>query len=261
MTVGIRCHQVHKTYGTGASRVEAVRGIDFTVETGEFVSLLGPSGCGKSTLLMMVGGLEGISSGSIELRGERVTGPSTNTGIIFQDPTLLPWKSALDNVLFPVDLQRKSRAGYVDRARSLLQSMGLADAGDKKPSQLSGGMRQRVSICRALIRDPEVLLMDEPFSALDAMTRDDMNMLLLDLWQRYRKTALFVTHSIREAVLLSDRVLVMGGSCSTVLEDVRIPFARPRDFALTELPEFNALCARLRTTITHSHASRSAHQP
>ena len=173
---------------------------------------------------------------------------------MFQDPTLLPWKTALDNVLFPVEIGRGSRAASEPRARNLLESLGLGDFMQRKPSQLSGGMRQRVSICRALIGDPELLLMDEPFSALDAITRDEMNVLLLDLWEKYRKTGLFVTHSIREAVLLSDRVLVMGGKPSTIVEDVRVPFARPRDFGLTEMTEFNSICAHLRKTITGAHA-------
>jgi NitT/TauT family transport system ATP-binding protein len=254
MTVGIRCQGVRKTYGDGAKQFEAVRGVSFTVDTGEFVSILGPSGCGKSTLLMMVGGLERATAGSIELRGENVKGPSPNMGIVFQDPTLLPWKSALDNVLFPIEIRRGSRSTHEPRARSLLQSLGLGEFAERKPGQLSGGMRQRVSLCRALIGDPEVLLMDEPFSALDAITRDEMNILLLDLWEKYHKTGLFVTHSIREAVLLSDRVLVMGGRPSTIVEDVRVPFARPRDFALTEIGEFNTICAHLRRTITGAHA-------
>jgi NitT/TauT family transport system ATP-binding protein len=134
--------------------------------------------------------------------------------------------------------------------------MSLGGAGGRKPSQLSGGMRQRVAICRALISDPAVMLMDEPFSALDAITRDEMNVLLLDLWERYHKTALFVTHSIREAVLLSDRVLVMGGTPATIIEDVAIPFARPRDFTITEATEFNTICAHLRERITGARAAR-----
>ena len=249
MPVGIHCQGVRKIYGDGARAFEAVREISFSVHEGEFVSLLGPSGCGKSTVLMMVGGLESISEGSINLGGMPVTGPRPETGIIFQDPMLLPWKSALDNVLFPIDMMRRPRADYTGRANELLRMMGLGEAIGKRPSQLSGGMRQRVSICRALVGDPLIMLMDEPFSALDAITRDEMNVLMLDLWERYHKTALFVTHSIREAVLLSDRVLVMGGQPATVLEDVRVPFPRPREFALTESSEFNAICGHLRAQI------------
>lgn len=258
MPAGIHCRGVRKIYGDGAQAFEAVRDISFSMHEGEFVALLGPSGCGKSTLLMMVGGLEPVSAGSIHLGGTPVVGPRSETGIIFQDPMLLPWKTALENVLFPVDMMRRPRASYTGRAHELLQTMGLGDVGGKKPSQLSGGMRQRVAICRALISDPAIMLMDEPFSALDAITRDEMNVLMLDLWERYRKTALFVTHSIREAVLLSDRVLVMGGQPATVIEDVAIPFKRPRDFALTEATEFNVICAHLRAQITDARQSRQA---
>ena len=249
MSVDIFCQSVRKIYGDGARAFEVVRAVSFSVREGEFVSLLGPSGCGKSTLLMMVGGLESLSAGTIQLGGTPVIGPRAKTGIIFQDPMLLPWKSALDNVLFPIDMMRLPRADYTGRAHDLLRMMGLGKATGKKPAQLSGGMRQRVSICRALVGDPEIMLMDEPFSALDAITRDEMNVLMLDLWERYRKTALFVTHSIREAVLLSDRVLVMGGQPATIIEDVRIPFPRPRDFGLTEATEFNTICGHLRAQI------------
>ena len=258
MTGVIHCQGLRKIYGEGAAAFEAVRGVNFTVDEGEFVTLLGPSGCGKSTLLMLVGGLETLSGGSIQLEGTPVIGPRPETGIIFQDPMLLPWKSALDNVLFPIDMMRRPRAAYSARAHELLQMMGLSEAVRKKPSQLSGGMRQRVSICRALIGDPHIMLMDEPFSALDAITRDELNVLMLDLWERYRKTALFVTHSIREAVLLSDRVLVMGGRPATIVEEVRIPFARPRDFALTEAAEFNAICGHLRGLINEARGSQHA---
>jgi NitT/TauT family transport system ATP-binding protein len=250
VSAAIHCRAVGKIYGEGKRAFEAVRGVTFSVRGGEFVTLLGPSGCGKSTLLMLVGGLEEITAGTIELGDRQVTGPRSETGIIFQDPMLLPWKSALDNVLFPIDMMRRPRTRYTERARELLATMGLADAAAKKPSQLSGGMRQRVAICRALVSDPEVMLMDEPFSALDAITRDELNVLVLDLFERYRKTALFVTHSIREAVLLSDRVLVMGGRPATLIEDLQVPLPRPRDFALTETAEFNGICGRLREKIT-----------
>ena len=260
MTVGIHCLGVGKVYGEGARAFEAVRGVGFSVEVGEFVSIVGPSGCGKSTLLLMVGGLESVTAGGIYLGGSPVTGPRPDTGIIFQDPTLLPWKSSIDNVLFPIDMMRRPRSRYDGRARELMRSMGLGEeAMQRKPAQLSGGMRQRVSICRALIQDPNILLMDEPFSALDAITRDEMNELMLGLWERYHKTALFVTHSIREAVLLSDRVLVMGGQPAGIIDDVRIPFARPRDFTLTEAPEFNTLCGHLRGLIAALGRPASLH--
>jgi len=247
------CRNVRKIYGAGKGVFEAIRSVSFSVKEGEFVSILGPSGCGKSTLLLMIAGLESITHGMIHVGGRPVAKPRTEIGIMFQDPTLLPWKSALDNVLFPIDMMRRPRRQYHERAIELLHMVGLAGSEGRKPRQLSGGMRQRVSICRVLVSDPRVLLMDEPFSALDAITRDEMNVVLLDIWQKYRKTAVFVTHSIREAVLLSDRVLVMGGNPSTVVSDVSVPFARPRDFTLGETGEFNHLCAMLRDQIERAH--------
>jgi NitT/TauT family transport system ATP-binding protein len=247
---------VRKVYDAGPTALEAIGSISFAAESGEFVSILGPSGCGKSTLLMMVAGLESITAGRIQLGGQPVTGPREETGVIFQDPVLLPWKSVLDNVLFPIWILRRSRADYAERAQRLLEMVGLSDFRAKRPHQLSGGMRQRVAICRALIHDPALLLMDEPFSALDAITRDEMNAALLEIWERYQKTVLFVTHSIREAVFLSDRVLVMARRPSRLLADVRIPLPRPRALSIEETPEFNEICASLRKWIEESHGRR-----
>jgi NitT/TauT family transport system ATP-binding protein len=246
----ISCEHVRKIYGKGLAAFEAVSSATFAVEKGEFVSLLGPSGCGKSTLLMMIAGLEAVNGGRILAGGTPISEPRSEIGIVFQDPTLFPWKTALQNVLFPIEMMHRDRSTYLTRATELLEMVGLKDAIHKRPSQLSGGMRQRVSLCRALVADPSILLMDEPFSALDAITRDDMNVVLLNLWERYRKTVLFVTHSIREAVLLSDRVLVMGCSPSKIIADVKVPFARPRDITIEETGEFNELCATFRDLIT-----------
>jgi NitT/TauT family transport system ATP-binding protein len=256
MPAEISCERARKIYGQGATAFEAVSSVSFTVEKGEFVSLVGPSGCGKSTLLMMIAGLEAISEGTVFAAGVPMVGPRLEIGIVFQEPTLLPWKTALQNVLFPIEMMRLNRASYSEQAKKLLQLVGLGDAINKSPRQLSGGMRQRVSLCRALIADPSILLMDEPFSALDAITRDDMNVVLLELWERYRKTVLFVTHSIREAVLLSDRILVMGGRPSKIIADVSVPFDRPRDFAIGETAEFNELCGHLRGQITKARELR-----
>ena len=250
---------VSKVYRAGtAAAVEAVSTVSFTVPQGQFVAILGPSGCGKSTLLMMVGGLEAVSSGRIVVDGEPMTGPRTSIGVMFQDPTLLPWKSALDNVLFPVRVLKRPIEDYRAAAHNLLQEVGLNGFEHKRPHELSGGMRQRVAICRTLVYDPDVLLMDEPFSALDAISRDEMNELLLDLWQQFTKTALFVTHSIREAVLLADRVLVMTRRPATIVEDLTVPFARPRSMALGENPEFNEICGHLRERIEDGHGRSRA---
>lgn len=252
----IECRGVRKIYGSGHENLEAIRSVSFAASPGEFVALLGPSGCGKSTLLMMIAGLERVTGGTILAGGDEVVGPRPEIGIMFQDPTLLPWKTAAENVLFPIAMMRRPRRKYEERAFELLEIMGLHRFEHKKPRHLSGGMRQRVAICRALISDPRILLMDEPFSALDAITRDEMNVVLLDIWQRYRTTAIFVTHSIREAVFLSDRVLVMGGRPSTIISDTRIPFARPRDFSIGETREFNAICHTLRDQISLGHLHR-----
>jgi NitT/TauT family transport system ATP-binding protein len=173
---------------------------------------------------------------------------------VFQDATLLPWKSALDNVLFPIKILKRPVEQYRARATELLDLVGLSGFHRKKPAQLSGGMRQRVAICRALIHDPQILLMDEPFSALDAITRDQMNLLLTELLEKLRKTVVFVTHSIREAAFLSDRVLVMGSRPSTITLDVTVPLPRPRGFEVEGSPVFNELCARLRRSIEAAHA-------
>ena len=248
--------RVRKIYNEGSrQQVEAVAQSSFTVKAGEFVALLGPSGCGKSTLLMMIAGLDAPTQGTIGVAGRALTQPRTGTGIMFQDPTLLPWKSAIDNVLFPFRATdrgaRPTDAPTIARAATLLDQVGLEGFHHHKPRQLSGGMRQRVAICRALVYEPDLLLMDEPFSALDAITRDEMNLVLMNMWEEHHRTALFVTHSIREAVYLADRVLVMSRRPGRIIEDIRIPFARPRGLEIGETVEFNEICSHLRGTIQH----------
>jgi NitT/TauT family transport system ATP-binding protein len=258
----VEAAEVSKIYRNGtAEAVKAVSSVSFAVPHGQFVAILGPSGCGKSTLLMMVGGLEPVTAGRIAVDGTAMAGPRTSIGIMFQDSTLLPWKSALDNVLFPIRVLKRPIDAYYDMAHALLDKVGLHGFAHKKPHELSGGMRQRVAICRALVYDPELLLMDEPFSALDAITRDEMNELLVDLWQQYTKTALFVTHSIREAVFLADRVLVMTRRPATIVEDLTIPFPRPRAMALGENREFNEICRHLRERIEDSHQRERGRRP
>ena len=249
--------EVSKIYRSGtADAIEAVSSVSFTVPRGQFVAILGPSGCGKSTLLMMLGGLEALTAGRITVDGMPMSGPRTSIGVMFQDSTLLPWKSALDNVLFPF-LAAKRAVGPADgptraRAATLLDQVGLNGFHHHKPRQLSGGMRQRVAICRALVYEPDLLLMDEPFSALDAITRDEMNLVLMKMWEEHHRTALFVTHSIREAVYLADRVLVMSRRPGRIIEDIRIPFARPRGLEIGETVEFNEICGHLRGKIQHA---------
>lgn len=242
---------VSKRYGRGIDAVQAIEDASLRVAHNEFVSVLGPSGCGKSTLLMMIAGLVEPSSGRITLGGMPVLGPRRENGIVFQHSVLLPWRTVLDNVLLPIEMMREDVRQYRDRALQLLELAGIIDFKDRLPRELSGGMRQRAGICRALIHDPDVLLMDEPFSALDALTRDEMNIELLRIWERDRKTVVFITHSISEAVFLSDRVAVMSQRPSRIVEEIPIPLARPRTLDVQETPRFAELRARVRRLITH----------
>ena len=241
---------VRKSYG----EIEAIREVNLALAGGEFLSVLGPSGCGKSTLLMMIAGLTPASEGEILVAGAPVEGPRREIGMVFQSPVLLPWRTILDNVLLPVEMLRLPRRRYEPRARELLAMAKIEDFAGRLPRELSGGMRQRVAICRALIHDPSLLLMDEPFSALDAITRDEMGLELLRIWQINRKSVLFVTHSIREAAFLSDRVLVMGRRPATILAERHIELPRPRRIEMMESEAFNAHVRELRRAIEASHA-------
>ena len=248
-TLHVRVSGFSKTYKTRRDEIEAIRAVDMDVRETEFVAILGPSGCGKSTLLMAVGGLLPMSGGRIEIAGQLVTGPRRDTGVVFQSPVLMPWRSILNNVLFPIECLGLSLGEYRRRAIELLEMTDLDKFRDDYPSELSGGMQQRVAICRALIHNPSLLLMDEPFSALDAMTRDAMNQELLRIWEEFKKTVLFVTHSIREAVYLSDRVFVMSPRPAVISRVVDIALPRPRDLSIEETPEFNAYVTELRQAI------------
>jgi NitT/TauT family transport system ATP-binding protein len=223
-----------------------IRGVDVAIADGEFCVLVGPSGCGKSTLLKMVGGLLPASSGEIALDGKRVDGPPDNIGVVFQSPVLLAWRTVLDNVLLQIDMRRLPRGRYIDQARALLDMTGLGEFARKLPWQLSGGMQQRASICRALVHDPSVLLMDEPFGALDAMTREKMNLELQRIWYETRKTVLFITHSIPEAVFLADRVLVMTERPGAIAAIYDVALPRPRSLSMMGDPAFVALTQTIR---------------
>jgi NitT/TauT family transport system ATP-binding protein len=249
--IALRVAKVRKTFGA----LEAIKTISIDIADGEFISLLGPSGCGKSTLLMMIAGVIKPTSGELVLAGSPITGPRNDVGVVFQSPVLLPWRTVIDNVLFPIELLRLPRAQYHERAMDLLRMTKLEDFAKALPRQLSGGMRQRASICRALIHNPSTLLMDEPFSALDAITRDDMAVELLRIWQANRKTVIFVTHSIREAAFLSDRVLVMGRRPATIIDEVKVDLPRPRHIGVTEEQGFNKYVRHLRESIEASHVS------
>src|SRR6058998_1683156 len=243
----IAVSRLEKTYLTRVgTRIRALADVTLDVADGEFVTIVGPSGCGKTTLLRILGGLLSASSGSVELLGRRVSGPSRNVGMVFQDPVLLPWRTVLENVMLPVAVLRLDRRTHHRRALDLLGLVGLAGFEDKYPHELSGGMRQRVSLARALVHDPALLLMDEPFGALDAMTREAMNLELQRIWSETGKTVLFITHSIPEAVFLGDRVLVMSERPGTIaaMYDVKLP--RPRSLRMMGEPEFGALTQKIR---------------
>lgn len=251
--IAARLRQVGKIYHSPRGDIMALDKVDLDIHENEFLSLLGPSGCGKSTLLRCLAGLEEKSSGAIEVNGTLVNGPPDHLGIVFQRDVLLDWRTVLDNLLLPIEFRRKSRAAFRDAALALLDLFGLTRFAHRFPWELSGGMRQRVAICRGLVHDPEVLLMDEPFSALDTITRDQMNVMLMQIWERFKRTALFVTHSIREAAYLSDRVIVMGRRPSQIICDEVIRFPRPRPLSIMDSAEFTALCAKLRAKIDEAH--------
>ena len=238
--------KVFARHGRGA--LKAVDNVSFGIHAGEFISIVGPSGCGKSTLMMMVSGLTLPSAGEIVIDSKKVTRPYTNLGIVFQRDALLEWRTVLDNVLLQADISRLDRKQLRPKAIDLLARAGLSGFEKYYPWELSGGMRQRVAICRALLNDPALLLMDEPFGALDAMTREQMNLDLQRIWTQNRKTVLFITHSISEAVFLSDRVIVMTPRPGRVAADLRIDLPRPRKLAVREATQFGTYVAKIRET-------------
>jgi NitT/TauT family transport system ATP-binding protein len=231
---------LEKTYATrGRSQVHALAGISVEIAAGEFITIVGQSGCGKTTLLKILAGLLQRSAGNVTLRGQSVDEPSRDIGIVFQDPVLLPWRTVFDNVMLPVEVLGLDRA----RSRGLV---GLTGFEDKYPHELSGGMRQRVAIARALVHDPSLLLMDEPFGALDAMTREFMNLELLRIWKESGKTIVFITHSIPEAAFLADRVIVMSARPGRIKEIVEVRLPRPRDLDMMASDEFGVYTRRIR---------------
>jgi len=226
--------------------IDALTDTTLAVEANEFICIVGPSGCGKSTLLRMIAGLETITAGSIDIGRARVTGARRDIGLVFQSPVMLPWRTILKNVLVPAEVLKMDMARARVRAHELLALVGLEGFADRYPDELSGGMRQRAAIARALMHDPNILLMDEPFGALDALTREAMNLELLRIWQASRKTVVLVTHSIEEALLLSDKVAVFSPRPGYVREVIDVPIARPRSAATRTDPVFIQLADRLR---------------
>ena len=242
----IRIDGVTKTYRSGGGPIESLKPLTFDIGDGEFMAVVGPSGCGKSTLLKLVAGLLPVSAGQIRLDGKPVNGPPDNVGIVFQSPVLLAWRSVLDNILLQIEMRHLSRAQYLPKAQALLEMTGLKDFARKYPWELSGGMQQRASICRALVHDPAVLLMDEPFGALDAMTREKMNLELQRIWYETKKTVMLITHSIPEAVFLADRVLVMTERPGSIAAIYGVDLPRPRSLAVMADPAFVKLTQTIR---------------
>jgi len=243
----LRIAGLEKTYQTkDGNKINALHDINLDVRASELISIVGPSGCGKTTLLKILAGILTRSAGEVVMQGRSLTGPSRELGVVFQAPVLLPWRTVLQNVMVPIEIQKRDRAAFEARARQLIAMVGLSGFEGKYPSELSGGMQQRVGICRALVHDPSFLLMDEPFGALDAMTRESMNDELQRIWSESRKTILLVTHSIPEAVYLADRVVVMTPRPGRIVDVIPVDLPRPRSLAMQNTAEFGRFVAGIR---------------
>jgi len=247
----VRIVGLEKIYQTkDGNDIHALQNINLDIQPAEFISIVGPSGCGKTTLLKILAGILKRSAGEVTMLGRSLSGPSRELGVVFQAPVLLPWRTVLQNVMVPVEVQKRDRAEFEARARKLIEKVGLSGFENKYPSELSGGMQQRVGICRALVHDPSFLLMDEPFGALDAMTRESMNEELQRIWSESRKTILLVTHSISEAVYLADRVVVMTPRPGRIVDIIPVDLPRPRHLGIQTTPEFGRFVADIRHHFT-----------
>lgn len=255
----VRLTSVSKHYETRSSgTVAALEAVSVEIKYNQFVTIVGPSGCGKSTVMKIAGGIIPPSSGTVEFDGHDLKRPSKDIGMVFQKATLLPWRTVLDNVMFPIEMLGLPTANYVAVARALIDMVGLRGFENVVPSELSGGMQQRVSICRALVYDPKLLLMDEPFGALDALTREELVLELLRIWNERKKTVLFVTHSINEAVFLADRVLVMTPRPGRVVLDLQVDLPRPRTPDMEYSIEFKRLADEVRDKIYAAKKGRGS---
>lgn len=252
----IDIRQLSIVLGEGREAFEAVQGLDCQIEPGQFVCILGPSGCGKSTLLGALAGHLSAHAGSLKVDGGEVSGPSPQRGMVFQHHTLFPWRTVRDNVAFGLKMRGIGKAERHRAADDILKLVGLEGFAERWPDQLSGGMQQRVEIARVLVNRPRLLLMDEPFGALDALTRLNMQELLLDIWTRIRTTVVFVTHDIDEALFLADRLLVMSARPGRIIEDLRLDFTRPRTSELVTSPEFARLKRHCLDLLRHDDDDR-----
>lgn len=255
-SAGLEFREVSLKYTSSGKSLSIIDEVSFSVSQAEFISIVGPSGCGKTSLLRMISGLNPAEEGSVLFREEAITKPLRNVGIAFQNPVLLPWRTTLQNVLLPLEIVpahkrrlRTHRAEYVRAAQELLTTVGLKDFQNHYPWQLSGGMKQRASLCRALIHQPELLLLDEPFAALDAFTREEMWELLQRLWERTQCTSVLVTHDLRESIFLSDTVYVMGPRPSRVVYTLKVDLPRPRTLDMCFTEEFHHMYTELRRHI------------
>lgn len=248
----IEVQDVFRIFWSGTKTIHALDQVCFEVHEGSFVSIVGPSGCGKSTLLKIVSGLLPATSGKVAVAGRPVTSPLENVGMVFQSPVLLKWRTVIGNIMLPVEFARLDKAPYLEKAQGLIRLVGLHGFEEMYPYQLSGGMQQRVSLCRALVTEPQILLMDEPFGALDAMTRDELDIELLKIWDEKRKTALFVTHNIQEAVFLSDYIIVMSSRPGRVIQKLGIDLPRPRTIEMMSSNRFGEYTLQIRAMLASS---------
>lgn len=243
-----------KHYQTSTGVTHALEGVSFDVREGELVCLLGPSGCGKTTLLWSMAGLHSLTRGKITIDGEAVTKPHPQTAMMFQEANLLPWRNLTRNINLPFEIKGQKPADHQDRIQGLLKRVGLAGFEHKFPRELSGGMQQRASIVRSLAVDPSILLMDEPFGALDAFTRDEMNLLIQQIWMETHKTVIFITHNIAEAIFLADRIFVLSPRPGRLSRIFEIDFPRPRQIDLITRPDFIELLVEIKKSIDHDGA-------
>jgi NitT/TauT family transport system ATP-binding protein len=249
IVANIQISGLYKTYQTRTGHTVALQQVDLAICQNEFVTLVGPSGCGKSTLLKIIDLLIPPSRGTVLFDGRPLAGPSRDVGIVFQEPVLLPWRGILDNVMLPAEILGLDLAQARRRAMDLLSLVGLAGFEQRYPKELSGGMQQRAAICRSLVHDPSILLMDEPFAALDAMTREELGFELLKIWDVYKKTVVFVTHQISEAILLADRVVAMSPRPGRIEKVIEVSLPRPRRLDMQFSPEFKRYSDEIRTLI------------
>jgi NitT/TauT family transport system ATP-binding protein len=257
----VELRQVSLAYGSGPNRMQALEDATFSIVKGEFIAVVGPSGCGKSTLMKLVTGLLPPTGGEVRVHGQVVKGPIRGVGMAFQAPTLMPWRTTLDNILLPLEVVephkrrfRSHKAEYMARGEALLASVGLGGFGRKYPWQLSGGMQQRSSLCRALVHEPDILMLDEPFGALDAFTREELWSVMQKLWMERRFTAVLVTHDLREAVYLADTVYVMSRRPGKIVKIRKVELPRPRTLETTFSVEFVDIVHELRERIHMEHA-------